>query len=183
VPVGYEVAKALEVPLDVLILRKLGVPGHEELAFGAIALGGTRVLDHHILRSLGISQSEVEAISARERAELLRREQTYRGNMPPLALAGKTVILIDDGVATGASLLAGICAVRALEPAKIIVAVPVAPPETFVRLADEADEIVCVRTPDPFGAVGQFYDDFSAIRDEEVIQLLAIHNKTRIAAG
>jgi predicted phosphoribosyltransferase len=183
VPVAYEIARALHIPLDVLVLRKLGVPGHEELAFGAIALGGTRVLDRHILRNIGISAAEVEAVTARERNELLRREEKFRGDLPPLSLAGKTVILVDDGIATGASLLAGIRTVRAMEPAKLIVAVPVAPAETCERLADEVDEIVCVATPEPFGAVGQFYDDFSEVHDEDVIRLLAKHNKPRAAAG
>jgi len=181
VPVAFVVAKALHAPLDVLVLRKLGVPGHEELAFGAIALGGTRVLDRHILRHIGISQSEVDLITAKERAELLRREKTYRGNLPSLSLTGKTVILIDDGIATGASLLAGIRAVRAMEPGKIVVAVPVAPLETCERLADEVEEIICVATPDPFGAVGQFYDDFSEVGDQEVIRLLAQQNRALIA--
>jgi predicted phosphoribosyltransferase len=183
VPVAYEIARALHIPLDVLVLRKLGVPGHEELAFGAIALGGTRVLDRHILRNIGISAAEVEAVTARERDELLRREEKFRGDSPPLSLAGKAVILVDDGIATGASLLAGIRAVRTMAPAKLIVAVPVAPAETCERLADEVDEIVCVATPEPFGAVGQFYDDFSEVHDEDVIRLLAEHNKARAAAG
>lgn len=181
VPVAFEVAKALHVPLDVLVLRKLGVPGHEELAFGAIALGGTRVLDRHILRQLGIPPTEVEAITTKEREELLRREQAYRGNLPPLDLSGKTVILVDDGVATGASLLAGIRAVRALKPAKLVVAVPVAPPDTCEHLADEVDEIICVATPEPFGAVGQFYDDFSEVQDHDVVELLANQSKSLTA--
>lgn len=173
VPVAFEVARALHVPLDVLVIRKLGVPGHEELGFGAVSLGGTRVLDRDMLRNLGISPAEVESITARERTELLRREESYRGSRPPLPIQGKTAILVDDGIATGASLLAGIRAVRALEPAKIVVAVPVAPPESCERLADEVDEIVCVATPEPFGAVGQFYDDFRQITDQEVTDLLA----------
>lgn len=183
VPVAYEIAEALHVPLDVLVLRKLGVPGHEELAFGAVALGGTRVLDRHILREAGISSSDLEAVTARERVELLRREEKFRGNLPPLALSGKTLILVDDGIATGASLLAGIRAVRVMEPAGIVVAVPVAPPETCERLADEVDEIICVATPQPFGAVGQFYDDFSEVNDEDVIKLLARHHHSLMAAG
>lgn len=178
VPVAYEVAKTLHVPLDVLVLRKLGVPGHEELAFGAIALGGTRVLNRHILRQVGLATSEVETITEKERAELLRREAEYRGNLPPLELNGETVILVDDGIATGASLLAGIRAVRALQPARIVVTVPVAPPETCERLADEVDEIICVATPEPFGAVGQFYDDFSEVPDGTVVELLKLHHKS-----
>ena len=183
VPVAYEIASALHAPLDVLVLRKLGVPGHEELAFGAIALGGMRVLDRHIIQNIGISPSEVDAITAKEHAELLRRESAYRGHLSPLALGGKTVILVDDGVATGASLLAGIRAVRAFEPAKTVVAVPVAPPETCERLADEVDDLVCIATPERFGAVGQFYDDFSEVCDEEVIQLLTRHNRALAMMG
>lgn len=183
VPVAYEIASALHAPLDVLVLRKLGVPGHEELAFGAIALGGMRVLDRHIIENIGVSPSEVDRITAKEHAELLRREAAYRGHLPPLALVGKTVILVDDGVATGASLLAGIRAVRGFEPAKMVVAVPVAPPETCERLADEVDDLVCVATPERFGAVGQFYDDFSEVRDEEVIQLLTRHNRALAMMG
>lgn len=183
VPVAYEIAKALRVPLDVLVLRKLGVPGHEELAFGAIALGGTRVLDRHILREVGISPSAVETVTAREREELLRREEKFRGNLPPLVLAGKTVILVDDGIATGASLLAGIRAVRAMDAASIVVAVPVAPPDTCDRLADEVNEIICVATPESFAAVGQFYDDFSEVKEQDVVKLLAHHHKSLVAAG
>ena len=183
VPVAFEVAKDLQVPLDVLVLRKLGVPGHQELAFGAIALGGTRILDRHVLREANISSSDVEAVTARERLELLRREEKFRGNLPPLALSGKTVILVDDGIATGASLLAGIRAVRAMEPARIVVAVPVAPPDTCERLADEVDEIICVATPEPFGAVGQFYDEFSEVNDQDVVKLLAQHHKSLATAG
>jgi len=173
VPVAFEVANALHAPLDVLVLRKLGVPGHEEFAFGAIASGGTRVLDDHVIHKLGLSASVVEGVIAREREELSRREKIYRHDLPALRLAGKLVILIDDGVATGASMMAGIHGLRQLNPAQIVVAVPVAPPETFERLASEVGEIVCVTTPKDFRAVGQFYDNFSEVSDAEVTNLLA----------
>jgi putative phosphoribosyl transferase len=173
VPVAFAVAKALHAPLDVLLLRKLGVPGHEELAFGAIASGGVRVLDRQTLRELSISPTQVETVTARERRELERRELVYRGSRPALSVAGKTVILIDDGIGTGASVLAAIQALRQLGPAKIVVAVPVAPPGVGERLAGETDEFVCVATPDHFVAVGQFYDDFSQVSDEEVIGMLS----------
>jgi putative phosphoribosyl transferase len=172
VPVAFELAEALRAPLDLFLLRKLGVPGQEELAFGAIASGGVRVLDHRILRALSLRLSEVEAITAQAQQQLERREAAYRGDQPPLSVAGKTIILVDDGIATGASLLAGIRALRQLRPAKIVVAVPVAPAPVCKRLAYEVDEMVCVATPEPFGAVGQFYDDFSQVEDEEVVELL-----------
>ena len=176
VPVAFEVAQSLRAPLDVFLLRKLGVPGQEELAFGAIASGGVRVLDRQILRRLSISSREIESITAQAEQELKRRETAYRGDQPPLSLAGKIAIVVDDGIATGASLVAGIRALRQLRPAKIVVAVPVAPAAVCERLAYEVDEMVCVATPEPFGAVGQFYDDFSQVEDEEVIALLA-HNQ------
>jgi predicted phosphoribosyltransferase len=179
VPVAFEIAQALRVPLDVLVLRKLGVPSHEELALGAIAFGGVRVLDDHILRALHISAEEVEAITERERRELVRREIAYRANLPPLDIAQKTLILVDYGVATGASMLAGIRAARQRGPAGIVVAIPVAPLESCERLADQADEVVCIETPEPFGAVGQFYGDFSEVSDQEVIRLLRLQNKNQ----
>ena len=177
VPVAFEVAQALHAPLDVFLLRKLGVPGHEEFAFGAIASGGVRVVARQTLRALLISPAVVDAVTAREQQELQRREVTYRGDRPALCVTGKTVILVDDGIATGASLLAGIHALRELSPAKIVVAVPVAPAQAVERLAYEVDEIVCVATPEDFQAVGRFYDDFSQTSDEEVIALLATNRK------
>jgi putative phosphoribosyl transferase len=173
VPVAFEIAEALHAPLDVFVLRKLGAPRQPELAVGAIAPGGVRVLDRRTLRALSIRPSQLEAITAREQEELQRREIAYRGDHPPLSVTGKTVILVDDGVATGASLFAGIHALRALGPAKIVVAIPLAPSNVCNRLAFEVEEIVCVATPEPFGAVGQFYDDFSPVEDEEVLALLA----------
>jgi len=173
VPVAFEVARALRAPLDVFLLRKLGVPHQEELALGAIASGGVRVVDRQILRTLSISSREIESITAQAQQELKRRETAYRGDEPPVSVAGKIAILVDDGIATGASLLPGIRALRQLRPAKIVVAVPVAPAPDCERLAYEVDEMVCVATPEPFAAVGRFYDDFSQVEDEEVVALLA----------
>jgi putative phosphoribosyl transferase len=173
VPVAFEVARALRAPLDVFLLRKLGVPHQEELALGAIASGGVRVVDRQILRTLSISSREIESITAQAQQELKRRETAYRGDEPPVSVAGKIAILVDDGISTGASLLAGIRALRQLRPAKIVVAVPVAPAPDCERLAYEVDEMVCVATPEPFAAVGRFYDDFSQVEDEEVVALLA----------
>ena len=182
VPVAFEVAEELHLPLDVFLLRKLGVPGHEELAFGAIASGGIRVLDRQIIRALSLPDSEVEIITAREQRELKRRELAYRDDRPPLPIAGRTVIVVDDGIATGASLLAGIHALRQLRPAKIVVAVPVAPPATCERLAREVDEFVCVVAPEPFHAVGLFYDDFSQVSDEEVVDLLKRNQQIAVSS-
>jgi len=173
IPVAFEVARALRAPLDVFLLRKLGVPGQEELAFGAIASGGVLVLDCQILRTLSISSREIERITTQAQQKLARRETVYRGDEPPVSVSGKIVILVDDGIATGASLLAGIRALRQLRPAKIVVAVPVAPTPVCKRLAYEVDEMVCVAMPEPFGAVGQYYDDFSQVEDEKVVELLA----------
>jgi putative phosphoribosyl transferase len=182
VPVAFEVAEALRLPLDVFVLRKLGVPGQEELALGATASGGIRVLDRQALCTLQIRPPDLEAITALAQQELKRRETLYRGHEPPLRIAGKTVILVDDGIATGASLVAGIRALAQLRPARIVVAVPVAPPSVCDWLASEVDEIVCVATPEPFSAVGQFYDDFSQISDQEVIRLLARNRRAESKA-
>ena len=172
VPVAFEVANALHLPLDIFLLRKLGVPGHEELAFGAIASGGIRVLDRQIIRALSLPAYEIEIITNRVQRELKRRELAYRGDRAPISVAGRTVIVVDDGVATGASLLAGIRALRQVHPAKIVVAVPIAPPSACARLSREVDEFVCVTAPETFRAVGLFYDDFSEVSDEEVVDLL-----------
>jgi putative phosphoribosyl transferase len=182
VTVAFAAAQALHLPLDILLLRKLGVPDQEELAFGAIASGGVRVLDELTLRELAITPSQVEAVTARERSELERRELAYRGSRPPLAATGKTVILIDDGVATGASVLAAIRALRQLQPAKIVVAVPVAPAAVCDRLCSEADEFVSIVSPRYFVAVGQFYDDFSQVSDAEVIDMLSRNQGVQTAA-
>jgi putative phosphoribosyl transferase len=161
----------------VFLLRKLSAPGQEELAFGAIASGGIRVLDRQILCTLSISFPEIEKITAQAQQELTRREISCRGDEPPVSVARKIAILVDDGIATVASLLAGIRVLRQLQPEKIVVAVPVAPSPVCKRLAYDVDEIVCVATPEPFGAVGQFYDDFSQIEDKEVVELLERHQR------
>jgi erythromycin esterase-like protein/predicted phosphoribosyltransferase len=173
VPVAYEVARELDVPLDVYLVRKLGVPGHEEFAFGAIATGGVRVLNKELIERLQLPAEWIEAIDAKERRELDRRERAYRGERPPPDLAGRTVILIDDGLATGSTMLAALQAVRQDDPAKVVAAVPVAAPEVCAALQAMADEVVCLATPEPLHAVGLWYEDFSETSDEEVRDLLA----------
>jgi putative phosphoribosyl transferase len=173
VPVGYEVAKGLHAPLDVFIVRKLGVPGHEELAMGAIASGGTRVLNHDVVNMLNIPDAVIDRITAAETAELQRRERDYRGNSSPLSVRGRTVIIVDDGLATGSTMRAAAAALRQQEPVKIAVAVPVAAHETCQAFRNEVDEIVCAIMPDPFHAVGLWYEDFSQTSDEEVRKLLS----------
>jgi putative phosphoribosyl transferase len=175
VPVGYEVARELGAPLDVFLVRKLGVPGHEELAMGAIASGGVLVLDEGVLRWLDISEQQIQKTLARELDELRRREAAYRDGRPLPNLKGKTVILVDDGLATGASMQAAARAVRRHEPARIVIAVPVASRATCDRFRDEVDEVVCAVTPAPFYAVGNWYEDFSQTTDEEVRELLALN--------
>jgi putative phosphoribosyl transferase len=172
VVVAFEVAKALDAPLDVFVVRKLGVPGQEELAFGAIAGGGVRVLNLDVVQAIGLDQAKIEAITVREQAELERRERAYRGDSTPQELTGKTVILVDDGLATGASMRTAIRALRAHHPAWITMAVPTAPLSTCRDLEREVDEAVCVMTPEPFFGVGQWYIDFCQTSDEEVISLL-----------
>jgi len=171
VPVAFEVARALGAPLDVFLVRKLGVPGHEEYAMGAIAEGGAMVLSEDVIEQLAIPQRAVQAVVQRERAELERRARLYR-NGPPPKLRGRTVILVDDGLATGSSMRAAVAALRSLDPASIVVAVPVAARETCEALRNEADEVVCARTPEPFHAVGLWYEDFEQTSDEEVGELL-----------
>ena len=171
VPVAYEVAKALGAPLHVFVVRKLGVPGHEELAMGAIASGGLLVLDEALVRRLGLAGAQLERAIADESRELERREEAYGGRDPP-DLTGKTVILVDDGLATGATMRAAALAVRRLDPARLVVAVPVAAEETCDQFRDVADEIVCEVTPRPFRAVGLWYDDFSQTTDDEVRELV-----------
>jgi len=172
VPVGYEVAQALKTPLDVFLVRKLGVPGHEELAFGAIASGGARVLNDRVIRGLGLSQTAIDEVTAEEIRELSRRERAYRDDQPLPSIRGKIVILVDDGLATGSTMRAAVLALRGLEPERIVVAVPVGAPETCSDLASEADEVVCAAQPERFQAVGQWYSDFSQTTDEEVRILL-----------
>ena len=173
VPVAYEVASALRAPLDVFLVRKLGMPGAAELAFGALASGGLRLVDESLLRRYGVSAEEVERIAERERRELDRRERAYRGGRPPLPLRGRVVLLVDDGLATGSSMTAAILALRGVAPARIVAAAPVAPPDTCERLREIADTVVCVLTPDPFEAVGRWYRDFDQTTNEEVRELLA----------
>lgn len=172
VPVGYAVAKELGVPLDVMLVRKLGVPGHEELAMGAVASGGQLVLAPDVVQMLGIPDETIQAAARREMAEIERREKLYRAGQPPLQLQGRTVILVDDGLATGSTMLAAVHAVRAQDPARVVVAVPVGAPDTCRKLTQEADEVICLSTPEPFYAVGLWYEDFTQTSDEEVIQLL-----------
>jgi erythromycin esterase-like protein/predicted phosphoribosyltransferase len=172
VPVAYEIARALDAPLDVFLVRKLGMPGQEEYALGAIATGGIRVLNTAVIDSLNLPAGWIEAIDAKERRELQRREHAYRGDRPPPDVAGRTVILVDDGLATGSTMLAALHAVRADDPARVVVAVPVADPDVCDGLRDVADEVVCLLTPQPFRAVGLWYEDFSQTSDEEVRMLL-----------
>jgi erythromycin esterase-like protein/predicted phosphoribosyltransferase len=173
VPVAFEIARALDAPLDVFLVRKLGVPGHEEYALGAIATGGTRVLNKELIESLNIPPEWIEAIDAKERRELERRERAYRDDRPPPDLAGKTVIVVDDGLATGSTMLAAVHAIRQDDPAQIVVAVPVADPDVCAALRATADEVVCLSTPQPLRAVGLWYEDFSQTIDSEVRGLLA----------
>jgi predicted phosphoribosyltransferase len=172
VPVAYEVAKALQAPLDVFIVRKLGVPGREELAMGAIATGGIRVLNETVVSMLQIPERIIDAVTAREQQELERREHLYRDDRPAPAVQDHIVILIDDGLATGSTMRAAIAALRLQHPARIVVAVPVAAPSTCEELGREVDEIVCAQTPEPFYGVGLWYQDFSQTTDEEVHDLL-----------
>lgn len=178
VPVGYEVARALGANFDVLIVRKLGVPYHPELAMGAIASGDAVYLNPSVIRNTGVSQHEIDAVMQREREELIRRERLYRGKRPPVEVRGKTVILVDDGIATGASMHAAVMALRGRHPARIVVAVPVAPAEAPGRFAEDADDFVAVMSPEDFYAVGQFYALFDQTSDDEVRELLALfHGK------
>src|SRR5215207_8158102 len=173
VPVAFEVAKELRAPLDIFLVRKLGLPGHEELAMGAIATGGIRVLNDDVVDYLGISADVIDSIAAKELRELERRERAYRGNRSEPDVRGKTVILVDDGLATGSTMRAAASALRKQGPARIVVAVPVAAPETCDEFRSEVDDIVCAVTPRPFRGVGMWYEDFSQTTDEEVRALLA----------
>ena len=171
-PVGAGVAKALGAPLDVFVVRKLGFPGHEELAMGAIASGGVRVMNDDVLAYMPVRPQAIEAVAEREQAELERRERAYRGNRPPLDVRGQTVIVVDDGLATGSTMRAAIRALKQMQPRSIVVAVPVAARPTCNELRAEVDDVVCLRTPDPFEAVGLWYDDFEQTTDEEVHAIL-----------
>lgn len=183
VPVGFEVARALGAPLDVFLARKLGVPGHEELAMGAVATGGLRVLNNDIVSGLGISEHQIAAAVTRELQELARREWLYRGDRPPPDVGGRTVILVDDGLATGATMRAAVHALRQRQPARIVAAVPTASRDTCEALKAEADDVVCAMTPEPFFAVGHWYDDFTQTTDDEVRGLLAAKSDLPIQLG
>jgi putative phosphoribosyl transferase len=174
VPVGWEVARALGAPLDVMVVRKLGVPGHEELAMGAIASGGIRVVSDEVVQALAIPAQVLADTALAEEDELLRQERAFRGERPAVSLAGHTVVLVDDGLATGSTMLAGIVAVRARAPLGVLVAVPVAPRETCRALRAHADEVLCLHTPSRFRAVGDWYDDFTQVDDAEVRRLLGL---------
>lgn len=172
IPVAYEVAKSLAAPLDVFVVRKLGVPGHEELAMGAIASGGVRVINEEVTRYLRIAGSVIDRVAKSEDEELSRREREYRGDRPFPSLGGKVAIVIDDGLATGSTMRAAVAALRKLGPKRIVVAVPVGARESCELLEQEADEVICLAKPDPFEAVGLWYADFSQTTDEEVRRLL-----------
>lgn len=174
VPVAFEVAQALYAPLDVFIVRKLGVPGHEEYAMGAIASGGVRVLNSNVIHMMGVDEAAVEAVTVAEQAELARRDALYRQGLPPLVVKGQSVILVDDGLATGATMLAAVKALKAQQPARIVVAVPTAAPDVCEQMRHEADDVVCARMPEPFRAVGRWYENFEQTSDDEVRELLAI---------
>lgn len=173
VPVAYEVANALRAPLDVFLVRKLGVPGHEELAMGAVSTGGVRVLNDDVVNYLEIPDRVIEAMTEKELRELERREHAYRGDRPQPDVGGKTVVLVDDGLATGSTMRAAVAALRQQQPSRIVVAVPVSAPETCDEYRIGVDEIICAKTPEPFLAVGQWYEDFSQTTDDEVRQFLA----------
>jgi predicted phosphoribosyltransferase len=183
VPVAYEVAAALDAPLDVLVVRKIGVPGHEELAMGAIASGGIQVMDPRMAEQLGSSPRNVRERIDAERAELERRERAFRGDRGHPELAGRTVILVDDGLATGSSMYAAVAAVGTRKPAHIVVAVPVGSPEVCQAFRTHVDDVVCLRMPDPMYAVGLWYEDFSQTSDAEVRALLDRAAERRAAAG
>ena len=172
VPVGFEVARALAAPLDVVVVRKLGVPWQPELAMGAIASGGVRILDEKLIREEGIPPEEIERATVKEAQEVERRERLYRGNRPALALRNRPVILVDDGLATGSTMLAAVKCVKSLQPSAVIIAVPVASRQACVLTRDEADDCVCLATPAPFIAVGEWYQDFHQTSDAEVRELL-----------
>ena len=173
VPVAYEIGKELGLPVDIFVVRKLGVPGHEELAMGAIASGGVRHINRDVVDQLRIDSETIDVASRREQKEIERRERLYRGQRPPVDVRNKTVILVDDGLATGSTMRAAIAALRQHRPARIVVAVPTAAPQTCSEIADEVDEIICAATPETFYAVGQWYQEFSQTTDDEVRELLA----------
>jgi putative phosphoribosyl transferase len=169
---AYELAEALDLPLDVIVVRKLGTPGQPELAMGAIGPGGVRVLNDAFIRAAHIQASEIDDVAKREEKELARREKLFRGDRPPLNLGGRTVIVVDDGLATGSTMFAAIASIRAQKPLRVVLAVPVAPPRTCERFRRQVDELVCLSTPENFSAVGEWYDDFAQVNDSEVVDLL-----------
>jgi putative phosphoribosyl transferase len=180
VPVGFEVARALNALLDVMLVRKLGVPGHEELAMGAIASGGIRILSDDIIAAFGITAPVVVEVAAVEQEELERQEKSYRDDRPQPVVLGRTVILVDDGLATGATMLAAARAIQLGRPDRVIVGVPVAPPETCRMLTQKVDEVICLTSPEPFFAVGNWYLDFDQVTDDEVHELLQRADRTRV---
>jgi predicted phosphoribosyltransferase len=174
VPVGYEVARAWGAALDVFVVRKLGLPGHPEVAMGAIASGGVRVLNDDVLESIAVSQAAIDAVTRTEQLELERRERAYRDGRPRVSIEGRVVVLVDDGLATGSTMRAAVLAVRRLRPARVVVAVPVGAQQACRDLREVADDVVCAFTPEPFSAVGLWYGDFSQTTDAEVRQFLAM---------
>jgi predicted phosphoribosyltransferase len=183
VPVAYEVARELNAPLDVFTVRKLGVPGHQELAMGAIATGGIRILHDGVIQELGIPQRTIDIVSDQEQQELERRERIYRGERSAPVIENRTVIVVDDGLATGSSMRAAVRALRRRNPARLVVAVPTAPAEACQQLRESADEVVCVVTPDPFYAVGGSYVDFGQITDDEVKEVIERAGKLSSGVG
>lgn len=182
VPVGYEVARALRAPLDVFVVRKLGVPGHEELALGAVSSNGVRILNDEVIESLGVPAEVIDEVAERELRELERRERAYREGRSAPAAWGRTVVLVDDGLATGATMRAAVAALRRSEPAHLVVAVPVASPQAYRELRHQVDAIACIHVPDPFHAVGLWYQDFAQTDDDEVRELLA-RSSSELAVG
>ena len=183
VPVAFEIAEALDAPMDIFVVRKLGMPGHPEFAMGAIATGGVRVMSQDVIRSYGIPPEQIEAVARAEHAELERREREYRGGRTPIELQGRTVILVDDGLATGSTMRAAVQAVRAHEPAGVIVAVPVGATSTCQELAAITDETICARMPERFSSVGLWYRDFSQTTDDEVRMLVEEHARRQAASA
>ena len=177
VPVGYAVARALQAPMDIYLVRKLGAPGQEELAMGAIASGGVMVLNQQVVRTLNIPDRVIEQVAHKEREELMRREEMYRDDHPRLDVTGRVAILVDDGLATGASMQAAAASLKARRPRKIVVAVPVGAPDTCQRIEQQVDEVVCAVTPQPFYGVGQWYDHFDQMTDDEVREILSEADK------
>lgn len=172
VPVGYEIARQLGLPMDLLLVRKLGIPGHEELAMGAIGSGGVRVMNRELIESAGISEPRIQQVVQRENLELERRQLAYRGDRVFPDVENRTIILVDDGIATGATMRAAIRALRQMHPARVILAVPVAAADSLAHLGQQADDVICLNTPSPFGAVGNWYRDFSQTTDEQVREAL-----------